>query len=46
MVERMVESTSSYSNLYRVVDDNSNPYRTMIMDAIGLIKVMSINVQS
>jgi hypothetical protein len=27
IVERMVESTSSSSNVYGVVDDNSNLYR-------------------
>jgi hypothetical protein len=36
MVERMVRSTSSASNVHRVVDDNSNPYRNMVMDAIRM----------
>jgi len=36
MVERMVESTSSVGNVYGVVDDNNNLYRTMIMDPIGI----------
>ena len=27
MVEMMVRSTSSSSNVHRVIDDNSNPYR-------------------
>jgi hypothetical protein len=36
MVERMVETTSSASNVHGVVDDNSNFYRTMIMDAMRM----------
>jgi len=36
MVERMVETTSSASNMHGVVDDNSNPYRTMVMDAMRM----------
>jgi hypothetical protein len=36
MVERLVGSTSSSSNLHGVIDDNNNPYRNMIMDAIGM----------
>ena len=32
----MVESTSSASNMHGVVDDNSNPYRTMVMDAMRM----------
>jgi len=36
MVEMMVESISSFSNMNGVVDDNSNPYRNMIMDVIGM----------
>jgi hypothetical protein len=36
MVKKMVESTSSASNVYKVVNDNNNPYRTMIMDAITM----------
>jgi len=33
MVERMVGLTSSASNVHGVVNDNSNPYRNMVMDA-------------
>jgi len=33
MVERMVESTSSASKVHEVVNDSSDPYRNMIMDA-------------
>jgi hypothetical protein len=33
MVERMVGSTSSASKMHIVVNDNSNPYKTMVMDA-------------
>jgi hypothetical protein len=36
MVERMVGSTSSASNVHRVVDDNSNLYRNMVMDGIRM----------
>jgi len=36
MVERMIETTYSASNMHEVVDDNSNPYRTMVMDAIRM----------
>ena len=34
MVERMVGSTSSTSNVHGVETDNSNPYRTIVMDAM------------
>jgi len=34
MVERMIESISNASNVHEVVDNNSNSYRNMIMDAI------------
>ena len=36
MVERMVESTSSASNMHGVVDDNNNPYRNMIMNVMRM----------
>jgi len=36
MVERMVGSTSSASNVHRVVNDNSNPYRNMVMHAMRM----------
>jgi len=36
MVERMVGSTSSASNVHEVVNDNSNPYRNMVMDAMRM----------
>ena len=36
IVERMVRSTSSASNVHRVVNDNSNPYRNMVMDAMRI----------
>jgi hypothetical protein len=36
IVEMMIRSTSSASNVHGVVDDNSNPYRTMVMDTIGM----------
>jgi hypothetical protein len=36
MIKRMVESTSSFSNVHGVVDDNSNPYRNIVMDAMRI----------
>jgi hypothetical protein len=36
MVERVVGSTSSASNVHKVVNDNSNPYRNMVMDAMRM----------
>jgi len=36
MVERMVGSTSSASNVHEDVNDNSNPYRNMVMDAMRM----------
>jgi hypothetical protein len=36
MVERMVGSTSSASNVHGVVNNNSNPYRNMVMDAMWM----------
>ena len=35
-VERMVWSTSSASNVHEVEIDNSNPYRTMVMDTMRI----------
>jgi hypothetical protein len=36
MIERIVGSTSSSSNMYEVVDDNSSPYRSMMMDTMRI----------
>jgi hypothetical protein len=36
MVERMIRSTSSASKVHGVVDDNSNPYRTIVMDMMRM----------
>jgi hypothetical protein len=36
MGERVVESTSSASNVHGVANDNSNPYRNMVMDAMRM----------
>jgi hypothetical protein len=36
MIKRIVGSTSSSSNLYEVVDDNSSPYKSMMMDAMRI----------
>jgi hypothetical protein len=32
----MVESTFSASNMHGVVNDNSNPYRTMVINAMKM----------
>jgi hypothetical protein len=45
MIERMVGLTSSGNNVHGVVNDNSNPYRNMIMDAMRMNQEMSVNVQ-
>jgi len=34
MVEMIVGSISSFNNVHGVVDDNSNTYRNMVMDAM------------
>jgi hypothetical protein len=34
--ERMVGSTSSASNVHKVVNDNNNPYMNMVMDAMKM----------
>ena len=36
MVERVVGSTSSASNVHEVVNDNSNSYRNMVMNAMRM----------
>ena len=36
IVERVVGSTSSASNVHRVVNDNSNPYKNMVRDAMRM----------
>jgi len=38
MLEMMVNSNSSSSNIYEFVDDNSNPYRSVVMDAMRMNK--------
>jgi len=44
--ERVVRSTSSASNVHEVANDNTNPYRNMVMDAMRMNQGMSVNVQS
>jgi hypothetical protein len=39
MVERMIGSTSSSSNVHEVVDDNNNPYKSMVMNAMRMNQV-------
>jgi hypothetical protein len=36
MVEMMVRSASSSSNVHKVVDNNSNPYKNMVMNAMRM----------
>jgi len=36
MVERIVGSTSSSRSMHRAVDDNSNHYRSMVIDAMRM----------
>jgi len=36
IVERMVGSTSNSSNVYGVVDENSNPYRNTVMEVMRM----------
>jgi len=36
MIGKMVASISSFSNMHRVVDGNSNPYRIMVMNAMKM----------
>ena len=36
LVERMVKSTSSASNVHKVETDNNNRYRTIVMDAMRM----------
>ena len=36
MIEMMVESTSSASNMHEVGNENSNPYRNMVMDVMRM----------
>jgi hypothetical protein len=38
MLEMMVNSNSSSSNIHEFVDDNSNPYRSVVMDAMRMNK--------
>jgi hypothetical protein len=36
MEERVVGSTSSASNVHEIANDNTNPYRNMVMDAMRM----------
>jgi hypothetical protein len=36
MIKRIVGSTSSASNVHEVVNDNSNPYKIMVIDAMRM----------
>jgi len=46
MRERVVGSTSSASNVQGVANDNSNPYRNMVMDALRMDQGNFSHVQS
>ena len=36
MVEKMAELTSIYSSVHGVVDDNSNPHKNIVIDAMRM----------
>ena len=36
MIERVVGSTSSANNVHEAANDNTNPYRNMVMDAMRM----------
>jgi hypothetical protein len=36
MIQRIVESTSNSSSVHGVADDNSNPYRNMVMHVVRM----------
>jgi hypothetical protein len=36
MIKRMIGSTSSSSNVQEIVDDNNNPYRNIVVDAMEM----------
>jgi hypothetical protein len=36
MLEKIIYSTFSSSNIHEFVDDYSNPYRTIVMDVIKI----------
>ena len=36
MIQRIVESTSNSSSVHGVADDNSNPYRNMVMHVMRM----------
>jgi len=36
MLERIVGSTSTSSNIYEVIDDNHNCYKSMVMEAMRI----------
>jgi hypothetical protein len=38
MLEKMVGSTSSSRNIHGFVNDNNNSYRSMVMDAMRMIR--------
>lgn len=41
MLERMIDSTSSFNNIYGFANNNSNSYRGMMMDTIWMNHVYS-----
>jgi len=46
MEEQVVGSTSSASNMHKVGNENNNPYRNMVMDAMRMSEGNVRDVQS
>jgi hypothetical protein len=40
MLEKIIGSTSSSRNIHKVIDDNTNRYRSMMMDAMRITMVI------
>jgi hypothetical protein len=36
IIERMIGSTSSSSNMHEIIYSNSNPYRTLVIDTMKM----------
>jgi hypothetical protein len=45
MIEKMIRSISSASNVYEVVNDNNNPYRNIVTNAMILMNHYGMTVQ-
>jgi hypothetical protein len=44
MLEKIIGSTSSSNNIHKVVDDNTNCYRSMMMDTMRITMVIQVKV--